>query len=99
MSKFTPGPWAMHAIDRLSMVYVVGPEPQNKFIAHMDDEFCDKDEQWANARLIAAVPELLEALKKLSREHQELLQEHYGHYPMNCIDYAFEAIAKAGGGE
>jgi len=40
---------------------------------------------------------MLAALNKLAGEHQELLQTHYGHYPMNCIDYAFEALAKTGG--
>ena len=44
-------------------------------------------------------PKLLEVLKQLAKEHQDLLNEHHGLYPMGCIDYVFKAIVKAEGGE
>lgn len=62
---YTPGPWTPHAIDRLAIVYVIGPEPQNKFVCHMDDTDLPKGEQWANARLIAQAPELADAVQSL----------------------------------
>lgn len=60
MSNYTPGPWIMHS----GMVWDAKGEVG---IARMDrdepnTEPCERDN---NARLIAAAPELLEALKNL----------------------------------
>lgn len=73
MSKHTPGPWkvADRAYDRSSSIL----RPSFYILVGMDCEdsptVCSlpcgpsvSDESWANARLIAAAPELLDALKQ-----------------------------------
>jgi uncharacterized protein YfeS len=64
MSKFTPGPW---------VIYDDGPDGSDVILAHIDEENYDiayiaaderpEDEKKANARLIAAAPDLLSAAK------------------------------------
>jgi len=55
------------------------------------------DEDAANARLIAAAPELLEALIECERCVNELFQETGSHEYMNVSDLARAAITKATG--
>ena len=102
----TPGPWKLGREDYAYFEHG-GMTIKNSTVgidgANGDVDICrivvgdPSGEGRANASLIAAAPELRAALYNLAREHQELLQTHYGHYPMNCIDYAFEALAKSGG--
>ena len=108
--KHTPGPWKM--VETLIGDYDPDSEkPDNRQLTHMIVSETGKlitydlpptsisDEFWANAALLEAAPELLKALKQLAKEHQDLLNEHHGFYPMGCIDYVFKAIAKAEGGD
>ncbi len=66
--RYTPGPWDY------DMDYIVAPDPDGRHpdiyiaeIAHSDDEgrIASPQQQDANRRLIAAAPELLEALDYL----------------------------------
>lgn len=52
--KHTPGPWAILDLEKIKRIYVAG-----------GNIICDVrgDEQQANARLIAAAPDLFEALE------------------------------------
>lgn len=103
-AEHTPGPWTCRKVDNPQGVdayrraiqsawYVCGPEHDSDFVA---DVFVKHDERAeANARLIAAAPDLLEAL--------HLLVDNFS--PCNCgrITYcgfcmASAAIAKATGG-
>jgi hypothetical protein len=62
-SKHTPGPWEVWDITGLDVVAFAGPNPH--FICGpvmMSGVCADLDQCRANARLIAAAPELLEAL-------------------------------------
>jgi hypothetical protein len=65
MSKHTPGPWLKSASG--STVYALhGNPPRNRFSAHCQagrQDDASADELDANARLIAAAPELLQELK------------------------------------
>lgn len=71
MSKHTPGPWLVgeHRIGLdgdASEIDVV-----SKGDSHGDHSICTVDEAWegcieANARLISAAPDMLEALKKMT---------------------------------
>jgi hypothetical protein len=90
--KHTPGPWNVSFCD--------------------DDEVRSDDgrllcvtvplgfdvEEKANARLIAAAPELLAALQEIYRMGMSEFQ-HSGHMIARCKGIAFEAIARAGGAE
>jgi hypothetical protein len=85
MKAHTPGPWA---ISELQPSYVVGPQPDFNVVAAVAefDKYGRVDLAFkngaANARLIAAAPDLLTALKRLMEyssvrnavdtEHQEM---------------------------
>lgn len=92
--KSTPGPWGCYieeaGRDHLAAksAYVINSESENRYPKHYENQ--------ANARLIAAAPELLEAL-------QDIINQ-YGDEPTNfpCsfqtfIRMAQQAVAKAGG--
>lgn len=93
MSKHTPGPWLRdgrfvyalneHGINAMSLSLPPG-------IGHYDD----KETQEANARLIAAAPELLEALQHLLE-----FADQTGRGCSSQEEAARAAIAKATGGE
>ncbi len=64
MSKHTPGPWLIY--DNGTFVYALGNGGTNVFWADVQSagsERASLSEKRANARLIAAAPELLDALK------------------------------------
>ena len=95
MSKHTPGPWKIYW-GRDNDSYPLG------IWAMRSDGFCNRSvvtsfgckaqaESDANARLISAAPELLEALKNCIKQIQALCSED------DVPDGAFEAIAKAEG--
>lgn len=70
MSKHTPGPWAMpdSGQGRISKVGVNGGWDGMIATADCGDYARSRSEGLANARLIAAAPELLEALKDAIQE-------------------------------
>ena len=99
-NTYTPGPWVCHS----GMVYKDGPNVWPKGnengipIARMDrepDNGTFPVERDANARLIAAAPELLEALK----EYDEAVRNKIGIIPELRASYAkvVAALAKAEG--
>ena len=57
-AKFTKGPWFAEK----AFVYALNDQGTNRFFAGVQDAFTPKSELEANARLIAAAPELYEAL-------------------------------------
>jgi len=86
-TKHTPGPWDVCEDD----INVYAPNSDTAITNQ--DHICapDKVEAAANARLIAAAPELLEALR--------VLLAHGGTaYEAHAKEKAREAIAKADGG-
>ena len=61
MAKHTPGPWVISATDDTVVIDATGRE-----VAAIDGDYNDPDtwpQMEANARLIAAAPELLEAAR------------------------------------
>ena len=86
MSKHTPGPWKASALGR---TVTDGAE---QVVCRPSAYANNAERQVANARLIAAAPELLDAL-------QEIVEAQKGGY-LGCshIDAASAAIAKATGG-
>ena len=96
--KHTPGPWRIQEqIDKeTGMVYLSGHN-WGYFagvIVEMDGGFPSKEGQ-ANARLIAAAPELMEALKALISEHQDDPESWFPARLIPIINKAEAAIAKA----
>lgn len=55
--KHTPGPWKAYK-EKLGQIEIIGPFPENYPVAAI---CVDNDTDRANARLIAAAPDLLEA--------------------------------------
>lgn len=80
MSAHTPGPWAVWPMGRILAITCTGrskPHPSEGMhvaAVHMPEHNTQHDELWqANARLIAAAPDLLAALSDLlSRAKKEL---------------------------
>lgn len=97
MSEFkgTPGPWKVNTI---------GQHWNNKSLTHIEVTFgmegecvCDTVYEMADANLIAAAPELLEALQDVLSEFEGILLDEYSTEPEEneyCVK-ARAAIAKA----
>lgn len=98
MSKHTPGPWhvspfgAGFEIESATGVSV-GQAHQTRPVRTADDH----DERRANARLMAAAPELLEALKACAAVCAGEAVSKNG--LVNALEKARDAIAKATGGK
>ncbi len=91
-TKHTPGPWATHLVDETVVVIPRRPLPQRiSMLGH--SEVAD-DEDYANARLIAAAPELLEALSVLYAVAAEQLGDDWA-----AVTNAAAVIAKARGAQ
>ena len=107
--KHTPGPWHTGNIGRKGIGWCTifnDTTPIARALSlHKKGErkSGDFDIEAANARLIAAAPELLEALRELVAEFEELnrelaAKENYSYYPESGgIAYARTVIAKAEG--
>lgn len=86
MSAHTPGPWIVTGGERLKYVEArIGNGMLQEVASCM---LCEKGDLKANARLIAAAPELLAALIEANKDTQ-LHDEHSGRWA--------DLIAKAGG--
>lgn len=93
-TQFTPGPWHV-GMKPGPIVY----GPQGEQVANMHVAMLDQDEHKANARLIAAAPDLLETLKHLRAEIRAVIKfDVKKHYSLIVADVAADkAIAKAEG--
>ena len=100
-AKHTPGPWFIdHSMKRFAEPGHIAISAANhavlaQVVVRMDDE--DEDSGWllANAHLIAAAPELLEALQRLSDQCERLRLS--GQKETDAERKARAAIAKATG--
>lgn len=86
MSGHTPGPWLVEG----RTVYALNDDGYNRFSALVQDAHTPGDELEANARLIAAAPDLLEALQS-----SKSLMESVGMQSSDEYQQASAAIAKA----
>lgn len=106
MSKHTPGPWFTFA----NATCVGGPAgilgnpsgADTAGIAHCGMALRAGDELQANARLIAAAPDLLEALQAMLKDSETvrrvmLAEAGIGMVDENALSMARTAIAKATG--
>jgi hypothetical protein len=98
MSKHTPGPWQITEMDLAGVEFFIVPPrspacPINDIASLViDGHPLGRDAQIANAKLIAAAPELLEALRLLLADVAD-----YPAWQRPClaVDKANAAIAKA----
>lgn len=88
MSKHTPGPW-FHYDDTPRRIHGHEIAATGKTVARIYCTKGDEAEDAANARLIAAAPDLLEAL-------EWIVNNHFSD-PGNMVSVAKEALAKAKG--
>jgi len=91
MSKHTPGPWEIEEHYHFGYRWISGPEHSQlaQVVWCMEDE--DRSPECeANAHLIAAAPELLEALEKVFTVMNDDM-------PVGLRKVCYEAIAKARG--
>lgn len=86
MSEYTPGPWKASLPKGSSGWWDVGNGEDSIATLYGPDEAIA-----ANARLIAAAPEMLEALENIENDD--------AHMPAAIWDLIQKAIAKAKGGE
>lgn len=63
-TSHTPGPWLLAESDG-TFVYALNEQGFNRFYAHVQDAHTPKEELRANAKLIQAAPDLLEALEEI----------------------------------
>ena len=89
--KHTPGPWAV-TDDKLGVFSANMPLYQNKVIANCGAVARERAENEANARLIAAAPDLLAACQAAIEEQSIGM---YGAISNECIAKLRAAIAKA----
>jgi hypothetical protein len=96
-SKFTPGPWdeassELEGTDSVGLCVVAFDEIVCSLYDHMGSHYHNYANDRANARLIAAAPDMLATLQAIndSSEHNEL--------PWRVKDALYAAIAKATGG-
>ena len=86
-NKFTPGPWVKRIAQPGTMLEIVGENREYVCSLLGSDEY-----KQANARLIAAAPDMLEALQDLTRCHD--LKMGISAYKLR-IELAKEAIRAA----
>ncbi len=78
-TKHTPGPWSVFG-DTKDQPGIEGDDGTFSIIVYGEEDEADdcgvhghtNEEMWANARLIAAAPDLLEALKMLKEDYYNL---------------------------
>lgn len=103
MTKHTPGPWT---VESTGMGYSVRGDGNGHCVVFTNTASCSKaalrrsiskdEEESANARLVAAAPDLLEALERITRE-LGVPQPGYPQPVANAVEIARAAIAKARG--
>jgi len=91
MSKHTPGPWRTTGLNVRSGDALVAV-----IVDHWADEKTPEPEKEANARLIAAAPDLLDALKTMVMAFHTYAPKTDG-AEYNCVIEAHAAITKAKG--
>lgn len=98
-AEHTPGPWgigAVHASEDDIDIYSEDGVVVARAVGSRDDPDQGSEEAWANAKLIAAAPDLLAALRALlpagTTMHE--VSHRYG-VPFQVIMRAYEAILAA----
>lgn len=92
--KHTPGPWFVDQYEDEESRHVITSKPDHLYVAYTIGGL--GKEQEANASLISAAPDLLEACKRLLDAFYEDPLEND---TASAVELAYDAIAKATGEE
>ena len=97
-AKHTPGPWTIRQSYSSERIIVKAPQPTNRVLAGFgsEDEPLD-DTDVANARLIAAAPELLQAAMQAESLIPHLCDLDSSEATAAVVEQLRAAIAKATG--
>lgn len=99
MAKHTPGPWHVHTMKSKAGFRIDSAGDEWQWLAEVFQAPDKESEGEANARLIAAAPEMLEALKDITQwaqgYHDAYSCSNAGSKCIICL--AEKAIAKAEG--
>ena len=104
-TKHTQGPWSFYTTPQPNGCPIVGSNQGLMvcMLAHTVNQQEQRAEALANARLIAAAPELLEALQLIVTWNRDHAQDEYGNpdraESWACVKAARAAIAKATGAD
>jgi hypothetical protein len=96
MSKHTSGPWTIRKMRTYAFIGGVGWDDFARVVKRLEGDDEDSPEGIANAHLIAAAPDLLEALKAMVK-HAEVQDFRDGVEPSLETQRAKDVIAKAEG--
>jgi len=97
-NKHTPGPWTEHDKGEHRYAFVCGPETEFEFFNDLPViAYITGPSVPANRRLIAAAPDLLEALKAMLPENNT--DEEHCRSDFETCEKARDAIRKAEGNE
>jgi len=104
-AQHTPGPWRVHdKHQKFNPLILAGPDEAAKSIllaeVRNNDSRLGKDEARSNARLIAAAPALLKALRAMTDAYAKAMKDAgVTHYPeaLAVVRQAREVIAQATG--
>ena len=101
-TKHTPAPWQYQVIYKkgLGRIQVKGPKYGPLLLGNIHDDECNvptccRSEEHANAKLIAAAPELLEALEKIADGTAPSCEREAFIFVDIAKDIANQAIKKA----
>lgn len=101
MSKHTPGPWSIeqfcHPYRETGDVTVTSytKTHHNPLRIGRAYNIIGRDETMSNARLIAAAPDMLEAIKKMLTQFADHAQYDDEGFDTSAIESAIAAVAKA----
>ena len=96
-TKHTPGPWTVHNPVNWAMAQVAGKDGHSVAMLCANGKNAERGP--ANLALIAAAPDLLEALQKIIDMNVQYCIDRYGDASkaedMSCVAVARAALAKA----
>jgi hypothetical protein len=90
-STYTKGPWA---VDKNFPTDVLGFD---RAVLIQSEDIPDDEESRANAHLIAAAPELLQAIERLLNTPALAKPENLNNHDASALNEAYQAIKKARG--
>lgn len=99
-TKWTPGPWVIAPFDELDKrVPIVTPGVEHAPLAWVDNDDVAPGEGQANAALIAAAPEMYEALRDLEEAHRQVVHGERTHIPPELWAKAQQILLAAADGK